>query len=168
MTRRHPHVVHLAEVAVVDDPHGTFAPRERYLAEAAGGRQLGCSHVVLAPGCKAYPFHYHCANEEAIYVLAGTGIARIGDQRIEIRAGDYLAFPVGQATAHQTINTGSVPLEYLCLSTQHATEVVGYPDSGKLGASHYEVNADNSLRAVVRERFFERDAVDYWEDEPDS
>ena len=88
MSRRHPHVVHVDEVAVVDSPHGKFAPRERYLAAAAGGQQLGCSLVELAPGATAWPFHYHCANEEAIYVLEGTGTARIGDARVEIRAGD--------------------------------------------------------------------------------
>jgi len=43
MSRRHPHVVHIDDVAVVDAPHGKFAPRERYLAAAAGGKQLGCS-----------------------------------------------------------------------------------------------------------------------------
>jgi len=72
MTRRHPHVVNVDEVEVHDDPHGKFAPRERYLAEATGGRQLGCSFVELLPGAVAWPYHYHCANEEAIYVLEGT------------------------------------------------------------------------------------------------
>lgn len=168
MTRRHPHVANLDEVKVVDDPHGKFAPRERYLAEAAGGKHLGCSHVELAPGAIAWPFHYHCANEEAIYVLEGTGIARIGDARVEIRAGDYLAFPPGDASPHQTINTGTVPLKYLCFSTMIRVDVIGYPDSGKIGARAREVKADGSLRSIVRGNFRPEDAVDYWAGEPES
>jgi uncharacterized cupin superfamily protein len=165
MSRRHPHVVHIDDVAVVDNPHGTFAPRERYLAEAAGGKQLGCSFVELLPGATAWPFHYHCSNEEAIYVLEGTGTARIGDARVEVRAGDYLAFPAGKAAAHQTINTGTVPLRYLCFSTLIGTDVIGYPDSGKIGARHSEAAPDGSRRRVIRANFREQDAVDYWVDE---
>ncbi|MEJ7600833.1 MAG: cupin domain-containing protein [Kofleriaceae bacterium] len=141
MSRRHAHVVHLDEVEPVDNPHGKFAPRERYLAEAAGGHQLGCSFVELPPGAAAWPFHCHYANEEAIYVLSGTGTARIGDARIAIAAGDYLALPAGQGTAHQTINTGTEPLRYLCCSTMVPTDVIGYPDSGKLGLSASEAAA---------------------------
>ena len=160
--RRHPHVANIDEVATIDEPHGRFAPRERYLAEAAGGNQLGCSFVELAPGKAAWPYHYHCANEEAIYVLEGTGTARIGDARVAIRAGDYVALPAGPAMAHQTINTGTVPLRYLCFSTRIATELVGYPDSGKLGARHYERLPDGSTRTVVRANFRDGDDVDYW------
>ena len=165
-TRRHPNVVHADDVELVDDPHGVFAPRERYLSDAAGGKQLGCSLVELPPGKTAWPYHYHCANEEAIYVLEGTGTARIGDARIEIRAGDYLALPAGQAGAHQTINTGTITLRYLCFSTRIATEVVGYPDSGKLGVRHYEALPDGSIRVVVRANFRDGDDVDYWTGEP--
>lgn len=165
MSRRHPHVVHIDDVAVVDNPHGKFAPRERYLAQAAGGRQLGCSYVELAPGATAWPHHYHCANEEAIYVLEGTGTARIGDERVEIRAGDYLAFPAGPATAHQTVNTGSEPLRYLCFSTMIGTDVIGYPDSGKIGARHSVLAPDGTRQRIIRSNFHPQSAVDYWDGE---
>jgi uncharacterized cupin superfamily protein len=33
------------------------------------------------------------------------------------------------------INDGDAPLVYLCLSTQHKCEVVGYPDSNKVAMS---------------------------------
>ena len=167
MTRRHPHVVDLDEVEVVAQSRGKFAPNERFLGEAAGGKQLGCSYVELAPGTQAWPFHYHCANEEAIYVLEGTGTARIGDARVEIRAGDYLAFPAGDKTPHQTINTGTTPLKYLCFSTLIWVDVIGYPDSGKIGARAREVMPDGSLRAIVRENF-RPDGLDYWDGEPGS
>jgi uncharacterized cupin superfamily protein len=165
MTRRHPHVVNLDEVEIRDNPRGRFAPRERFLAEAAGGRQLGCAFVELPPGKVAWPHHYHCANEEAIFVLEGTGTARIGDSSVEIRAGDYLAFPSGMENAHQTTNTGSGPLRYLCFSTLHSTDVIGYPDSGKIGVRHTEVLPDGSRRRLLRANFRDGTGVDYWDGE---
>jgi uncharacterized cupin superfamily protein len=31
------------------------------------------------------------ANEEALFVISGSGTARIGDQRVAVRAGDWIA-----------------------------------------------------------------------------
>ncbi|MEJ7600834.1 MAG: cupin domain-containing protein [Kofleriaceae bacterium] len=165
MDRRHPHVVHVDEVDPVDQPHGKFAPHKRQLAKAAGGKQLGCSYVELQPDAIAWPFHYHSANEEAIYVLEGTGTARIGDARVAIAAGDYIALPAGQGAAHQTINTGSVPLRYLCFSTMIPVDVNGYPDSGKLGARSSAAGEDGRVRSVIDANFRERDGVEYWDGE---
>ena len=162
MSRRHPHVVNLDEVQVRSDPHGRFDPRERFLGEAAGGRQLGCCHVELPPDKVAWPFHHHCTNEEAIYVLEGSGTARIGDASIEIRAGDYLAFPAGPAAAHQTINTGAGPLRYLCFSTRIPTDVIGYGDTGKVGVRHSEVAPDGTWKRLLRENFPAGTGLDYW------
>ena len=52
-----------------------------------------------------------------------------------LRAGDYASFPIGPTHAHQVRNTGQAPLRYLGLSTLSTGEVVGYPDSKKIGAS---------------------------------
>ena len=134
--RRHAHVVNVDEVPVDDISQGTkFGARDRRLAFHAQGHKLGCSHYEVPPGKTAFPFHYHCANEEAIFVLAGEGTIRIGHERVPVRAGDYIAHPPGPDHAHQMINTGTVPLSYLCMSTMTPVEVVGYPDSKKLAAS---------------------------------
>jgi uncharacterized cupin superfamily protein len=52
---------------------------------------------------------------------------------VSIRAGDYVTFPTGPDGAHQIVNTGASPLRYLAFSTLLPTEVVGYPDSEKIG-----------------------------------
>jgi len=67
------------------------------------------------------------------YVLAGRGTLRLGEERIAVRSGDWIALPCGPGHAHQLINDGDLPLEYLCVSTMIPVDVWGYPDSHKLG-----------------------------------
>lgn len=133
--RRHPNVVNVEEVQPTQSENGKFVYTHRALGGAVGARMIGCGLVEVPPGKTAWPYHYHCANEEAMYILSGTGTLRIGDARVELRPGDYIAFPTGKDTAHQSLNTGSEPLRYLAFSTKLTTEVVGYPDSNKIGAS---------------------------------
>ncbi|MBL8200439.1 MAG: cupin domain-containing protein [Chromatiales bacterium] len=96
-------------------------------------------------------FLKHCANEESIYVLEGTGSLRIGVDEVQVGPGDYATFPVGPAHSHQLLNKGDGPLRYLCLSTMLPTEVVGYPDSKKIGAMGYTATGKPMVRIMVRE-----------------
>lgn len=100
-----------------------------------GLSKLGAMLTCVEPGKRAFPYHNHHSNEEAFFVLAGTGEYRLGNARHPIKAGDFLAAPSGgPETAHQIINTGSETLKYIALSTKQDPEVVEYPDSGKFGA----------------------------------
>ena len=130
--RRHPNIVNIDEVETRETNHGPFRHVEHQLAHPAGAQQLGGCLMTLPPGARAWPFHYHCANEEAIYIVSGTGTTRIGEQRIPVRAGDWISYVVGPEHPHQLINDGATPLVYLCISTTHTVEVVGYPDSKKV------------------------------------
>lgn len=165
--RRHPNVVNVEEVAPTNQANGKFVLEHRALGRAAGARQLGCGMVTIPPGKVGWPLHYHCANEEAMYVLSGIGTARIGDDKVELRAGDYVAFPAGKATAHQTLNTGSEPLVYLVFSTMIPTEVVGYPDSKKLGILAWSFGEDGVPKPNVRAIYREKDQVGYFDGELD-
>ena len=107
--------------------------KTKRLGAAAGGKKLGCSLYEQPPGKRAFPYHCHFANEEAVYVLEGEGTLRIGAKEVPLRAGDYVALPVGEETAHQIINSSTATLRYLCFSTSIEPEVVKYPDSGKVG-----------------------------------
>lgn len=140
--------------------HGDlFAVKCRRLGAAAGNTALACNMFELQPGKTAMPFHFHHANEEAMYVLAGTGTLRIADERHPVRQGDYVAFVTGK-DAHQLTNTGSDPLRYLMLSTQNHADVMVYPDSDKVG---FLVGSGKETFA----RFFPEQAkVDYWQGEP--
>ena len=99
----------------------------------AGGQRLGCSMFELDPNATAFPFHYHLGNEEALYVLQGEGTLRLGTERKRVRAGDYVALPVGEDHAHQLTNTGDQVLRYLVFSTMREPDAIVYPDSDKVG-----------------------------------
>ncbi len=161
MSDRHPNVVNEADVPWQEYGHGErYALRDRWLAAAAGGQKLGCSLYEQQPGKRAFPFHCHFANEEAVYVLAGAGTLRIGDREVPLRAGDYVALPAGEATAHQIINTSDDVLRYLCMSTMIEPDVIKYPDSGKVMAAVGPPD-QRTMRLIVPIAA----AVDYWDGE---
>jgi len=112
---------------------GNFASFRKQLGLKAGGKMLGTSLYKLSPGKKAFPFHCHHANEEAIFVLSGNGTLRLGDKDILIEEKDYIALPRGRNHAHQVINTSGGELIYLCISTMIEPDVMEYPDSDKVG-----------------------------------
>jgi uncharacterized cupin superfamily protein len=128
------HVVNENELEWGEQSHGEkYAHRRKALGAATQGEKLGCSLYEVPPGYRAWPFHYHYANEEAIYVLHGSGTLRIGEREVGISQGHYVALQVGEAGAHQIINTSDEPLRYLCLSTMVEPDVLVYPDSRKIG-----------------------------------
>jgi uncharacterized cupin superfamily protein len=127
----------MKKISIVECPeqrvaHGDFACSRKRLGDAAGAQKIGCSWMELAPGKKAFPFHFHTANEEAVFVLEGEGVLRSGEEEVPIRAGDYVAFPVGPP-GHQIVNRSPGILRYLALSTRIDPEVTVYPDSSKVG-----------------------------------
>jgi uncharacterized cupin superfamily protein len=165
-TRRHPNVVNVDELDASDITkleQGKHHAIDRTLGHTAGSKALGGTVMEIPPGAVAYPFHFHTNNEEAIYVLSGTGTTRIGDARVKVRAGDWIAYPPGPAHAHQMLNDGVEPLVYLCISTQHDCEVVGYPDSNKILA-----RGGPFENAWIRQVVKRGPSIGYWDDEPDA
>jgi uncharacterized cupin superfamily protein len=162
--RRHPNVVNRDEVDAFPMEKGKHRMKIRRLGATAGGNMIGASLTEVAPGSVSFPLHYHCATEEAIYVLRGSGVARIGDKRVPVREGDWIAFPVGPEHPHQMINEGTEPLVYLCVSASvHKVDVVGYPDSKKVAAT-----AGTFDKPIHRWISRQGESLDYWEGEPDA
>lgn len=168
--RRHPRVVNVEEVAPREMGKGGFGHHARRLGSEAGGA-LGCSHYEVQPGKTAFPYHFHSAIEEALYVLEGSGSLRIGKDTVQVRAGDFIAFPPGPANAHALTNTGNAPLRYLALSGLPMTstlDIVGYPDSKKV-AMAAGVTPGKTMRESAWVMKIVKDDVpsaEYFEDEP--
>ncbi len=161
--RRHPNVANLSELDAGTSEKGSrFGYAAKRLGQETGGSAIGCNWFEVPPGRTAFPCHYHCANEEALFVLEGNGTLRIGQDEVEVGPGDYVSFPVGPEHAHQLLNRGTAPLRYLCFSTMNKVEVVGYPDSNKLGAMAWE---GPHKPAIVRALFPNDARVDYYDGE---
>lgn len=126
------HRVSLDEVATADLSKGRDAFLRKPLGRTAGGQQLGASWYRLAPGERSWPAHSHAVNEEALFILNGSGQLRLGDSWLPIKAQDYVALPADKALHHQLHNDGDVALEYLCVSTMQPVDVTFYPDTATL------------------------------------
>ncbi|MBU6422178.1 MAG: cupin domain-containing protein [Gammaproteobacteria bacterium] len=133
------------------------------IASRIGAKKLGYNLTVVAPGKRNCPFHSHCVEEEMFFILAGEGELRFGEERYPVKPGDIIACPSGgPEVAHQIINTGSIEMRYLAVSTLAEVEICDYPDSGKFGVFE-DAPADKSQRF----RFLSRsgESLDYWDGE---
>jgi len=138
--------------------------RRKKLAAAAGADDLGASLYELPPGGSSWPYHYHAANAEAVYVLEGTGTLRTPDGERRVDPGDFCAFPASSAGAHRLHNDGDGPLRYLAVSTMRDPDVTVYPDSEKIGVYAGSPPGGEGERDVSG--YHRRDDdVDYWTDE---
>ncbi|MBZ4420763.1 cupin domain-containing protein [Myxococcus sp. RHSTA-1-4] len=162
----HPHVIHEPDVPWSEVTQGPkVAYRRKQLGAAAKGRKLGCSLMELPPGKHAWPRHYHLANEEAYYILSGTGRLRLGEDTLAVKAGDYVALPIGPEGAHQLLNDGTEPLRYLAFSTMVEPDVMVYPDSRKVVISAGSApGGDKAARTLFTTLPLSAE-VDYWSGE---
>jgi uncharacterized cupin superfamily protein len=103
---------------------------DKSIGDEAGLKNIGIHLVTIAPGDKSTEFHTHKYEDEAIYVLSGSGTEIIGDTSHKIGPGDFIGFPAGGA-AHETVNDGTEPLVCLVIGQRLAQDVVDYPRKGK-------------------------------------
>ncbi len=157
--------VNINDVESQYQEQGVFCYERKSLTEAAGGKALGASVFTLQPGKKAFPYHYHFANEEAILILEGEGTLRCNDDMIPVLKGDYIALPPGEEHAHQIVNTSDQPLTYLCFSTMISTEICGYPDSDKICAMAGSAPGGKKSDRKIMQCFKQSDNVDYFDGE---
>ncbi len=145
-----------------DTERGETRFRRKQLAEAAGGDGIGCSLYELPAGGKSWPYHYHAANEEALYVLSGAATLRHDGEPATIEAGDYVAFPAGESGAHRVVNDGDEPVRYLAISTMNEPDVTIYPDSETFGV--YVGSPPGGREERSLSGYYEiDDDVEYWE-----
>ncbi len=168
-------VINIDEIQLDPRPP-TFQPKgaaaERYdatmgqIAPRIGAKKLGYNVTAVPPGKRAYPRHNHNVNEEMFYIISGTGDLQVGDEHFSLRPGDVIACPPGgPETSHQIVNTGSVELRYLCVSTKLYPELVEYPQSGKFGVMAEKPPGPDGKPQVFRYIGKENESADYWEGE---
>ena len=154
------------DLAWTTQDDGGMHLRRKQLGEAVDGEELGCSLYELPAGERAWPYHYHTANEEALFVLAGSGSLRADSEMHALQEGDYVTFPADESGAHRVINDSEGTLRYLVVSTMTEPDVTVYPDSEKFGV--YVGSPPGGREARSLEGYYKQDdAVDYWVDEAD-
>jgi uncharacterized cupin superfamily protein len=143
-----------------DSPKRTFRGESKTLSAAVGAKEntpigLG-GHPFdielgrVPAGFSSCPFHSHAAQWELYLFVQGTGTVRTVEGRMPIGPGDVVLHPPREA--HQFLNTGSEPLEYLLVADNPIVDIWFYPDSNKWGF--------NSPR-----KFFRPSETTFWEGE---
>lgn len=145
-----------------------FRSRRKKLGGSADARLLGASIYELPPGASAFPYHYHCANEELLYVLAGEGTIRLGAEKIAVRAGSFVAMPPGPSYAHRLYNSSNATLKYLCVSTMVDPEVAVYPDSHKIAVAVGSAPGGDPSKRTLAGVYRQASGVGYYDGEPDA
>lgn len=125
-------VVHVDDVAERDFQHDVDPEARRVLrslSRATGGleRQVVRWSRVRA-GAHSTAYHTHDRTDEWIYVLAGRAAVRVGDERFEVTAGDFVGHPAG-GSPH--IMQPIEDLTYLMGGMRDPEDVVDYPDAAK-------------------------------------
>lgn len=134
-----------------------FGSRFRVLSDTRNdGKKIGVSVEELAPGKQSSPFHFHVLEEEHIIALEGEATLRLGDERLPIKAGDYVCFPSGQKTGHCLVNEGDSAFRFIMIGDREPNEVCVYPDSNKVMV--YSMGG-----AIFRDGESQR--LDYWDGE---
>ena len=102
----------------------------RALGDATGLEQIGVQLVRIAPGDETTEHHFHHFEEEFIYVLAGRGLAEIGEESHEVGPGDFMGFGPN-SLAHSLSNPHEEDLVYLLGGTRPVFDVCDYPRAKK-------------------------------------
>jgi uncharacterized cupin superfamily protein len=102
---------------------------EGRLGKLVGMTQFGVNHVTLDPGAASSLRHWHEAEDEFVYVLAGklTLIDENGEHELE--AGSFVGFPAGEPNAHHLVNASDAPAVFLAVGSRRpGEETIHYPD----------------------------------------
>jgi uncharacterized cupin superfamily protein len=98
------------------------------LGDAAGLSQLGINLTTLKPTPASSQRHWHAAEDEFVYMLAGEVVLCEDDGAVVMRPRDAAGFKAGVANGHCLINRSDRDGVYLEVGTRAARERAEYPD----------------------------------------
>ena len=93
---------------------------------------LGVNIERIDPGKVSCPYHWHLRGDEFFLVLEGRAMLRHADGVTEVKKGDAISCPAGEAGVHQFYNPFDEPAQILMVGKNEPDDVCGYPDSGKV------------------------------------
>lgn len=96
------------------------------LGDMTGLTGLGFHIIEVEPGDETTEHHLHHHEDECVYVLAGTGVAMIGEDEHEIGPGDFIGYRKG-GLAHSIRATGTETLRCIVVGQRLDHDVGDYP-----------------------------------------
>ncbi len=118
------------------------AGRRRWkLGDAAGLTQFGVNLMRLPPGQWTSQRHWHAAEDEFVFVLAGEAVLVTDAGETVMRTGDCAGFKAGEPNGHHLQNRSDAEVVLLEIGSRRPGEdAVDYPDIDLMltaGASGY-------------------------------
>lgn len=126
------------DVAWAETREGTrFGGQAKHLTFAAVGKDyhVGMLIEAPAPGMRLAPLHYHMMEEEHALILEGHVTLLLGDERYDMKPGDFVCFPAGRKLGHSFLNSGAGPCSYLMIGERNPADVCVYPQSNKMAVN---------------------------------
>ena len=97
------------------------------LGKAAGTKTVGLNRIQVDPAKWSTPFHRQTAEEEIVFVLAGSGVCLLDASAFEVGPGDCIVHRAREAHA---LRAGDNGLDVLAFGTRGDTEVGHLPRAG--------------------------------------
>ncbi len=123
-------VLHVDDSPITEFQHDLDAQvrrRMRMLDEPTGLVRQAVRWAQVPAGGRSTVFHTHDRTDEWIFVLAGHGIARVGDERFAIGADDFIGHSAGGLPhAMEAVDD----LTYLVGGQIDESDVITYPENG--------------------------------------
>jgi uncharacterized cupin superfamily protein len=102
----------------------------RSIGDLVGLQRIGLHVGRIPPGKESFVYHVHHFEEEFVYIIAGRGLAEIGDASYEVGPGDVMAFPP-RVVGHHLRNPFTADLVYLMGGERREVEIGEFPRHGK-------------------------------------
>lgn len=106
--------------------HVVTGRTKRRLGDHFGLTHFGANLTQLAPGAASALLHRHSAEDELIYIVAGTAVLVIEEEEFVLKAGDCCGFKAG-GKAHQLLNRSAGPVTYIEIGNRAPADQVEYP-----------------------------------------
>jgi len=121
-------IAHWDDVEPVRREKGHIGGTWQNLGTAAGSVAVGLKRMRVDPGKWSTPAHCEAGEEEVFFVLSGSGLSWQDGAVYEVRGGDCLVHPAGQAV--HTLRAGLEGLEVLAFGMRLYTQIGELPRAG--------------------------------------
>ncbi len=117
----------------VNPVKGSIEPNQtHWISEAGGLTQFGAFIEILQPGCRSSIKHWHSAEDEMVYVLAGEITVIEGTSETLMCAGSVATFKAGVPVGHYLENRSASESRCLVVGTRAPIDQISYPEHDRV------------------------------------